>query len=321
MPEINQILFVQRRDVLEKQRSEVERTISSKLNVPVAFASSPDEVPKGANYDVVITPTVPWLDELLSRLPKLRWVHFLSAGIEKIWTMNFNWGNVALSKSSGVHAAPMSEYAMGAMLYFAKDFNRFVMHSRNRQWQRHWLGELTDKYLLVLGMGSVGSAVADRATAFGMNIVGIATEQRAHYRHRIDGVERMYEHLAVADYVVLTLPLTSHTKDLGNEEFFDSMKDGTVLIDISRGGIIRSEYLIAALDAGKLKGAALDVFEEEPLAQSSSLWDRPDILLTPHVAGTTPSYLNRALDIFVKNAQLYENDEPLKTAVDQANGY
>jgi phosphoglycerate dehydrogenase-like enzyme len=321
MPDINKVLFVQHPSIIDKQSDEAVRVIETQLGIPVDCASSPEHVPEGAEYDVVIAPTLPWLDELLARLPYLRWVHFLSAGVEKIWAMNFDWHSIQLSKSSGVHAAPMSEYAIGAMLHFAKEFDRYIERSRNRRWQRAWLGELTDKNLIVFGMGSVGTAVADRAAAFGMNILGIATKERADFRHRVETLESSYENLTSADYVVLTAPLTSQTRGLANEDFFLMLKRGAVLIDISRGGIVQPGPLVAALDSGQLRGAALDVFEDEPLNKDSPLWARSNVLLTPHVAGTTPHYLRRALDIFIANARLYKNNERLRTAVDPKAGY
>lgn len=321
MPEIQRILFVQQPEVLEKQRATVERIILQELGMPVSFASSPDEVDEGATFDVVIAPTAPWLPDVLHKLPALRWVHFLSAGVEKIWMMDFDWSELMLTKSSGVHAAPMSEYALGAMLYFAKQFDRFTDQSQNKIWQREWLSELTDCQLVVVGMGSVGTAVAERSRAFGMNVRGVARTPRTEGTNVIDGLDALPDLVEDADYVVLTVPLTPSTTGLVGEEFFKNLKRGAVLVDMSRGGIVAADAVVNALDCGTLRGAALDVFEEEPLPQESPLWNRSNVLITPHVAGTTPLYVERALGIFADNARSYQRSLGLETIINQAELY
>lgn len=322
MPEIHRILFVQTRDVLERQRETVTRSLHEQLGATAGFASSQADVNPGTPYDVVIAPTVAWLPELLARIDGVRWVHFLSAGVERIWAMHVDWSRLTLTTSSGVHAAPMSEYAIGAMLHFAKQFDRFVAQSRESRWQRAWLHELTGRHLVVLGMGSVGRAVAERARAFGMEVHGVArTPRDDHAMPSIFGIADLPTLLPHADYVVVTVPLTAATAGLVGRDFFATLKKGAVLVDMSRGSVVSTDALLAALEDGTLRGTALDVFEEEPLPEDSPLWNRPNVLLTPHVAGTTPYYLERALDIFVQNAQRYLVGEPLLTPVDVGRGY
>lgn len=322
MPEIRKVLFVQQPDVLDQHRDLVERLLTQELGADVDFTASPDDVVAGAHFDVVIAPTVAWLTALLDRIEGPRWIHFLSAGVEKIWTMDWDWHSVALTKSSGVHAAPMSEYALGAVLYFAKQFNRFVEQSRQSIWQRAWLDELTGRDLVVIGLGSIGRAVAERARAFGMNVHGVARTPRVDADFgQVLGLDGLPDLLPIADFVVVSLPLTAETAGLVNEGFFRALRKGSVLVDMSRGGVVSAEAVIAALDDGTLRGAALDVFEIEPLPEHSPLWSRPDVLLTPHVAGTTPLYVERAMDIFLENAQRYQADEPFSTPVDVTHGY
>lgn len=322
MPEIHRILFVQTGDVLERQRETVARTLREQFGATVGFASSPGDVAPGTPYDVVIAPTVAWLPDLLSRTDGVRWVHFLSAGVERIWAMDVDWARLALTTSSGVHAAPMSEYAIGAILHFAKQFDLFIAQSRDSFWQRAWLDELTGRHLVVLGMGSVGRAVAERAQAFGMEVHGVArTPRDGHGTGSVSGIADLQALLPHADYVVVTVPLTAETAGLVGRDFFAALKKGAVLVDMSRGGVVSADAVLAALEDGTLRGAALDVFEEEPLPEDSPLWNRPNVLLTPHVAGTTPHYLERALDIFVQNARYYLAGKPLATPVDISRGY
>lgn len=320
MPEIFRVLFIQQRHVIDSQRATVEQAMQS-LGLQVTFASSPEEVAEGALYDVVIAPTVPWLSDVLLKISSLRWVHFLSAGVEKIWAMDYDWSGLILTKSSGVHAAPMSEYAIGAMLYFAKQFDNFGEHSQKSIWQRNWLSELTGRQLVVVGMGSVGVAVAERARAFGMIVSGVARTPRVLAAFKVSGLDALPNMIKDADYVVITLPLTQSTKNLVDDRFFDQLKIGAVFIDMSRGGVVSEDAVVSALDRGVLRGVALDVFEEEPLPRESRLWGRRNALITPHVAGTTPLYLERALKIFEANVAAFRDGQPLLTEVDLVAGY
>jgi len=322
VPELRHVLFVQSPHAMEQQRPVVDRILPERLGVTVHFASSPDDVTPGTPVDAVIAPTVAWLPEVLERLHGVQWIHFLSAGVEKIWSMDVDWSTYTITKSSGVHAAPMSEYALGAMLYFAKRFDRFAEQSRRTAWERAWLDELTGRTLVLLGMGSVGTAVAERARVFGMSVQGVARTARSDGTYgQIWALEELPALLGEADYVVVTLPLTAETAGLVGTSFFAALRSGAALVDMSRGGVTSEAALIAALDDGTLRGAALDVFEKEPLPEDSPLWNRPNVLLTPHVAGTTPHYLERALEIFLQNAAHIRSGETPTTPVDTTHGY
>lgn len=320
---IKRILFLQKAEVLEQQRNQVLMTISRALpGVEVVCAGSPDDVVAGSQIDVIISPTLPWLPDILTKIEGLRWIHFLSAGVEKVWDMPFEKRYILMSKSSGVHGAPMSEYAIGAMLFFAKQFNRFVAQSRCHSWQRAWLSEFAGSRLVILGLGHIGQSLAQRAKVFGMEVSG--TLRTPRYLPDVDNVVTLSEIgglLSQADYLAVCLPLTDETRGLVNSEFLNKLKPGAVLVDISRGGVVRGDDIIQSLENGQLRGAALDVFEQQPLPPDSPLWSRDDVLLTPHVSGTTPHYLQRALDIFVQNAMAYLAGEPLVTAVDVQAGY
>lgn len=321
--EIRTLLFLQKPEILEQQRQQVRDKLTEALpGIQVAFASSPDGIPPGTHFDVVITPTLPWLPQLLNRLAGYRWIHFLSAGVEKIWGMGLDKPGLLLSKSSGVNSVPMSEYAIGAMLHFAKQFGRFQEQGREARWERTWLDELTGKRVAVLGLGHVGQAVAARARAFDMSVVGTLRHPRPMQGiTRVVAPERTRELLVDADYLVVCLPLTANTRGFVDDELLAALKPGAVLIDISRGGVVNANAIIHALESGCLKGAALDVFEQQPLPKDSPLWNRDDILVTPHVSGTTPCYLERALSIFLENLSNYRRCSCLLTPVNVDLGY
>ncbi|WP_217648544.1 D-2-hydroxyacid dehydrogenase [Halomonas sp. QHL1] len=320
---IRRVLYLQKTEVLAQQQALVTRTLQLALqDVELLFADRVEAVPMHAQIDVVIAPTLPWLPEALARLDGYRWIHFLSAGVEKIWEMDFDKTQALMTKSSGVHGAPMSEYAIGAMLYFTKQFGRFHNQSKQALWQRSWLDELTGKQLTVLGLGHIGQSLAQRAKAFEMTVVGTLRNMRQVGQvDRVLSLKGIGNELSGTDFLVCCLPLTKDTRALVDDEFLSHLKPGAVLIDISRGGVVKGDAVLRALDTGLLKGAALDVFEQQPLPPESLLWKREDVLITPHVSGTTPHYLERALAVFVDNLQAFQQGKPFTSVVNINAGY
>lgn len=321
--EIRRILFLQKAEVLKQQQALVKKLLGQALpDVNISFASNVLEVPDKAEFDVVITPTLPWLPEALAKLTRYRWIHFLSAGVEKIWAMDFDMTKPLMTKSSGVHGSPMSEYAIGAMLYFTKQFGRFHQQSRHREWQRAWLDELTGKQLTILGLGHIGQSLAQRAKSFDMVVAGTLRQLRPlDHVDRVVSLGEIDGELSSTDFLVCCLPLTASTRGLVNSELLNKLKPGAVLIDISRGGVVLGDAVINALNSGTLKGAALDVFEQQPLPADSPLWQREDVLVTPHVSGTTPYYLERALNVFINNHQSFARGSGLITPISLENKY
>jgi phosphoglycerate dehydrogenase-like enzyme len=317
------VAFLQKPEVLDGQREWVVAYLQDAFpGLRVTAAGSAEELPEGLRVDAVIAPTLPWLPAALKRLGRVGWIHFLSAGVERIWDMPFDRAGVLLTKSSGVAAAPMSEYALGAMLHFAKSFDRFVAQAREGRWERAWLDELTGRLLMILGMGHIGAMLAQRARVFGMRVVGVQRSPRpVEGAERCIGFDEVVDWLGETDYLVVCLPLTPETRNRVDAAFLAALKPGAVLVDISRGGVVVEQAVVDALASGRLRGAALDVFEREPLPADSALWGDPRVLLTPHVAGTTPYYMERALEVFVENARRLMRGEPPATPVDLGKGY
>lgn len=317
------IAFLQKPDVIRAQQSYVEQMLKDAIpSSKLFFFSSSDEIESGTSFDVVITPTLSWLDDALEKLSGVKWIHFLSAGIEKIWDMRFCKESVLMSKSSGVHPNTISEYVLGAILYFEKRFNHFVSQSNRHEWSRFWLGELSGKRLTVLGAGAIGKKIAERAKVFGMETIGVANSVRhIDYFDKIVTLADIKGELDRVDFLVCCLPLTDETNGLIDFAFLSELKEGTVLVDVSRGGVVQGDAVLKALEKNILKGAALDVFEEQPLPADSLLWGREDILVTPHVSGTTQHYMKGAISIFVQNYYALVEHGKLKTPVNVEMGY
>lgn len=316
------ILFLQKEEVLRTQRAIVSELIGAAFpEAEVCFAGAPDEVAPG-RYPVVIAPTLPWLPQALARVHGCEWVHLLSAGVEKIWDMPVDWSGVELSKSSGIHGPQMSEFVLGAVLYFAKSFDRFVDQSRQRAWNRFWLDELSCKTMMVLGGGAIGEMIGRRAGLFGMRVLSVKRrpEPQTWATETLD-FQGARCRLGEVSVLVVCVPLTEATRGMVNQDVLGALAPGAILVDISRGGVVVGDAVAALLDNGHLRGAALDVFEVQPLPKESRLWNRPEVLITPHVAGTSPHYLRRALEVFVANADRWRERESLLTPVDQSARY
>lgn len=298
------ILFVQKPEVLAGQRDEVRDYFAQHLpDCAVTFAAFGDK-PRG-DFDCVIGPAAPPVFEVLQDVGHLRWIHFTGAGVDAVADEMARRPEVRFTTSAGVNADAIAEYVIGGILYFAKQFHIFDGYRREQRWARHWLDELTGQKLLCLGIGAVGQAVAVRAKAFGMHVCGMARQIKdVPGFDEIILADAMDAALVRADVIVCALPYTPETHHLLGREAFSRMKKNSLLVNVARGGIVDTAALMQALKGATIKGAVLDVFEQEPLPPDSPLWDMQNVLLTPHVSGTTNLYLRRMLDIFLRKCNL-----------------
>lgn len=317
-----EILYLQKPEVLGDHRAEVEEALAALDGVAVRFAGTPEEAHRHAEAEVVITPTLPWLPEALAGLPAVRWVHFLSAGVDRIWAMDADWSRYRLSKSAGVHASTITEYVLGAVLYALKGFGTFARQQQRREWKRFWLDECAGKTLGIVGVGTIGARLAKHAKALGMTVIGTVTTPRdIPDVDAVYGTDELGRVLAASDFVVLLVPLTDETRGLVGAEAFEAMKETAWLVNVARGEVVDEGALVEALREERIGGAVLDVFEDEPLPDTSPLWEMENVLVTPHVAGTTQHYTSRALGVFEDNYQRYVAGGELRTPVSVEKGY
>lgn len=317
------VLFLQKPHLLEFQAPEIREYFrSADPELPVAFAGKPDEMPEGHDFEVLVTPALPWLPEVIARLPSLRWIHFLSAGVDPVWEMDFPKERFLLSSSRGINSNAMAEFALGLMLSVVKDFRGFARNQAEKRWERHWLEELTGKQLLIVGTGSVGSRLAAMARSFDMRVTGVARQPRTQTEFdSVIGISNLNAVLPQADFVVLAVPLTPETRGLFGRDAISAMGTKAWLINLARGEIVDESALIEALEGGRIGGAALDVFTEEPLPAESPLWSLPNVILTPHVSGTTNLYMKRAVELFFANLESLRKDGRLLSEVLPERGY
>lgn len=316
------ILFLQKPEAFTSQREQVSSALASLDGVQVRMASTVSEALRVQDTEVLICPTLPWLPEVVEHLPRLEWIHFLSAGVDRIWDMPFDKTRYALSKSTGVHADTISEYVIGAILYSLKGFGIFERQQRRREWRRLHLDECAGKTLSIIGLGTIGQRLAELAKAHGLRVIGTVKTPRD--LPNVDAVyssEDLHQVLREGDFVVILAPLTPETRGLIDARAFAAMKPTAWFINVARGEIVEESALVTALRDGRIAGAVLDVFENEPLPGSSPLWMLENVLITPHVAGTTQHYMDRALNVFCANYRRFITCGELETPVDVTRRY
>ncbi|MCA9973715.1 MAG: D-2-hydroxyacid dehydrogenase, partial [Anaerolineales bacterium] len=258
--------------------------------------------------------------------PQLRWIQLHSAGVEHLRDTAVWHTDILITSASGIHAPNMAQYALTQMLAWAHRVPRWFEHKRTKTWPSpRWDAfvpdELRGQTLGIVGYGSIGRELARLAKAFGMHVLASKRDARhpedtgytisgtgdprGELPDRIYPGEALKSMLAQCDYVVITLPLTPQTHHLFDETVFREMKPTAFLVNVGRGGVVDEKALVKALNKGWIAGAGLDVFETEPLPDTSPLWNLPNVILTPHVSGFTPHYDARAVDLFAENLRRY----------------
>lgn len=259
----------------------------------------------------------------LPRFPDLKWVFVLSAGVDQLPLEKLSSMGVRTTNVRGIHVVQMAEQAVGEMIYFSRALNVCVNNQRAHVWNRHIpVDELGGKRLLIIGAGHIGCEIAKKARVFGMDVSGLKRSPGPlEFFDEVLGMDRLHEEIPHADYIILTVPLTDETKNLFGGNELALMKKSAVLINMSRGDTVDENALTATLQKHEIKGAALDVFHTEPLPDESPLWDMDNVLLTPHIAGLSPYYMDRAAELFIKSYSLYRAGRPLPNPVDAKLGY
>ena len=253
-------------------------------------------------------------------MPSLSWVHAISAGLDHIWCDELlRDNNIHVSNTKDIFCHTLAEYVRGACLHFAKDIPQLLAQRQDRQWNRFHMSELRGSTMGIVGYGDIGRSCAKLAKAFGMNVS--ACRRRLELSPHDEQVDRLFSPVDIkkvmssSDYVVVCAPLTADTVDLIGADELASSKKGQVLINIGRGPIINEHALLAALRSGdRIRGCALDVFNQEPLPQSSDLWSAPNVLLSPHNADFTMDSRRKSVCNFVTLCDKVMNNEPITYA-------
>lgn len=262
------------------------------------------------------------LREGATRAKRLRWVHSMGAGVENL--SRDVAGTDIIVTNSHAHGDVIAEHVMALLLAHSRRLAVAITRQVEGRWAREGaVGTvLRGKTMSIVGLGAIGTELARRAAAFGMRVWGVRRSGTA-----VPGVDRVVapaaldEVLRAADVLAITLPLTPETHGLIGAREIGLLPDGAFLINVGRGGIVDEAALAAAIESGHLAGAGLDVFEQEPLPPASPLWRLPGVIITPHVGGSSPGFLERAVPFFCENLRRYLMGEPLLNRVDVTRGY
>jgi phosphoglycerate dehydrogenase-like enzyme len=269
--------------------------------------------------------------EQFALAPNLRWIHSPAAAVHQFLFPEFVNSNVILTNAREVHGAVVAEQVIAMMFAMAKRIPQSVRFQQQRVWGQEsiWekdLGprEIGGSTLGLVGMGSIGRNVAKQAAALGMKVIVVRQHTDApkpDLVHEVLPPSRVNEMLTTADYIVLAAPVTPATQHMIGREQLSQMKSDAVLINVGRGSLVDEVALIEALQEHKIGGAALDVFDQEPLPPDSPLWEIENLLITPHTAGMTAKLWERHYTLFSQNLRCYLNGQPLLGLVDKKAGY
>lgn len=284
-----------------------------------------NEIDLNAEAIEIVTGWVP--RDLIPNLPNLRWFQQWGAGAD--WLLSHPEmveADFILTNASGVHAIPISEHILSLIFAFARDLPSAVKFQQQGEWYRPKPGsvfELSGKTMVLIGVGAIGERTAEIASGLGIHVIGVRRNPSvpSPFVEEMFSPDQLEDVLPLADFVVLTAPLTNETKGIIGEPELRAMKPTALIFNIGRGGTIQESALLQALELGWISGAGLDVFENEPLPADSPFWKMENVIITPHYSGMTPSYTERALAIFMDNLRNYLAGEPLFNVVDKKLGY
>jgi phosphoglycerate dehydrogenase-like enzyme len=270
--------------------------------------------------------SLPLIRRVFLMSPDLHWVHSRSVGLERTLFPELIASGVTLTNACGVFSPSLGEFALAAILYFAKDFRRMVRNQMAGLWEPFEVMPVSGQTVGIVGYGDIGRAVAARVRSVGMNVLALKRHVPVNDKPDplVDQVytsNRRIEMLSRCDYVVVAVPLNAETRGLIGEAEFAAMKKTAVLINVGRGPVIDERAMIQALTEHTIKGAALDVFDEEPLPKGHAFYKLENVLLSPHCADHTPDWLDNAMRFFIAQFERFRRGEPLLNVVDKQQGY
>jgi phosphoglycerate dehydrogenase-like enzyme len=241
-------------------------------------------------------------DVLLAAAPQLRWIQSLTTGTDNILKLATLRPEVAVTSTRGMHGPQMSELVFLQMLALTRDFPRMQRNQAAGIWERWPQPLLWHKTVVIVGVGAIAEALAPRCQAFGMTVVGVSGSPRVPAGFdRVVPREQLCEAAALADYLVLIVPLSAATENLIDAEVLAALKPQAYVVNVARGGVLDEAALVAALRSGRIAGAALDVFRQQPLPSDHPLWHEPGVIVTPLVGGMSNIYLEQAYPVVLAN--------------------
>lgn len=301
----------------------IDRVRSAHPDLEVVFPASDAEFAAAAgDAEVVFDPF--WRPGGLAACKAARWVQTGGAGVDKVPLGELKARGITLTNAAGVHAIPVADTALALLLGTARRLNWAVRSQLAHRWEPdRGTFELVGRTAGLIALGGIGIEVARRLRGFQMRIIGVDVDPaiESELVDEVRHVDELAWLLGQSDVVVVCAPHTPATHHMFNSTTFGQMKQGSIFINVSRGGLTRTPDLIQALDSGHLWGAGLDVVDEEPLGRGDPLWRREDVLITPHIGGASTARDERLADLFIDNIGRYRSGRPLRNVVDLGAGY
>ena len=305
---------------------QVERIRAALPHAEVAHATTADELLREIrDADAALLTRIDAAQ--FAAATRLRWIHSAAAGVGGLLLPEVRRSDVVVTNSRGIHGATMAEHVIGVTIALLRDLPAAIRRQAAHEWAYIGISSirtLRGRRMVVVGLGAIGSEVARAASALGMHVSAVRRHPgapRPDWVASVHGSDELAEVLPLADVVVLAAPLTPETRALIGSRELRLMKPTAILVNVARGKLVDEKALVEELVRGTIAGAALDVFEHEPLDPSSGLWDLPNVLITPHTSGYREDYWDAVADIFIENARRLEAGQPLLNVVDKERGY
>jgi phosphoglycerate dehydrogenase-like enzyme len=275
-----------------------------------------------ADTEILLAWNLP-TENLATVAPKLKWIHIIGAGVEHLTPMDWLPEGVVLTNNKGVHAAKGGEFGLMSILMLHNAMPAIVTNQRTATYDSIYSTPIAGKTVAVIGVGSIGKAVAARAMALGLTVLGVSRHGKAIPEvHEMFAVGDIDQVLPRADFIFVVTPLTVETENLLSRERLGLLKHGAGLVNIGRAQVVDYDALAEKLEDGSISGAILDVFDQEPLPPDSRFWNVPNLIVAPHIsADDGNSYVPMTLGVFFENLQRYTEGEDLNNQVDPVLGY
>lgn len=262
---------------------------------------------------------------ITKQAPYLKWVQSLSVGLDALLTEEIKKNDIVITNTKGCTSVPIAEHTIAMMTSLARGISYMIRNQLNRRWTSTPITDLSGATVAIIGYGEIGKQIAKRAKALDMFVIGCKKRPSIHATDdpadKIVGLDQLDSVMAEADFLILALPSTPETYHLINKEKLESMKKTSFLINIGRGNTIVEEELINHLKEKKIAGAALDVFETEPLPPQHPIWQLENLIISPHNAYFSPNTLERYMDLFLENIERFKEGKELLNVVDKELGY
>jgi len=294
-------------------------------NQTFVFANNKEEMVHDlSEVEIFVTYGNDVTEEFIHKASNLKWVMVLSAGVEELPFDLLKDKGILVTNSRGIHKVQMAEYAISMLLQVCRQEKTLIQNEQDKIWDKRLkLQEITGKTMLITGTGAIGQEVARLAKAFHMKTIGVS--RSGHKKDYFDETytnDNLKKVLPQVDFLVSILPSTTETKGYFDYSHFELMPEHSIFLNMGRGDAVSSDTILKAVRNDEIAHAVLDVFEEEPLPENHPFWEEEKITVTPHISGTSPNYIQRALEIFTKNLENYlEGKNEYINKIDFAKGY